>query len=129
MASCAESFLYTVFALLFYQRSIFWLLFGIMASCSSHKGYWIRDFSSSAMIMIMQLRLMLLLLCLPDAGIMVYLQSDLHWQKPISVEVEESLLIEASRLRFNFFQSRKLWSDRFVGYAIVNLHVRLVLCA
>ncbi len=44
----------------------------------------------------------------------------------MSVEVEESLLIDASRLRFNFFQSRKLWSDRFVGYSIVNLHVRPV---
>jgi hypothetical protein len=43
----------------------------------------------------------------------------------MSVEVEESLLIEASRLRFSFFQSRKLWSDRFVGYATVNLHVSL----
>ena len=48
-------------------------------------------------------------------------KNDLRWDSGITIELEECKLVDSSKLKFNFYQSRKLWSDRTVGYSLVDV--------
>jgi hypothetical protein len=48
-------------------------------------------------------------------------KNDLRWGSGITIELEECQLVDSSKLKFNFYQSRKLWSDRTVGYSLVDV--------
>lgn len=48
-------------------------------------------------------------------------KNDLRWGSGILIELEECELVDSSKLKFNFYQSRKLWSDRIVGYSLVDV--------